>query len=107
MAIIDGDEGLVVLDPDEPTLERYRQAAAERTARFRGLAGLATLPAETLDGIGVGLWGNIEFPGEVAACLERGAVGVGLYRTEFLYLNADRAPTEAEHSTRTPRSFGR
>ncbi len=96
MAIIDGDEGLVVLDPDMPTLERYRQAAAERTARFRGLAGLANLPAETLDGVGVGLWGNIEFPGEVSACLERGAVGVGLYRTEFLYLNADRAPTEEE-----------
>jgi phosphoenolpyruvate-protein phosphotransferase (PTS system enzyme I) len=96
MAIIDGDEGLVVLDPDEPTLERYRRAAAERTARFQGLAGLANLPAVTLDGVGVGLWGNIEFPGEVAACLERGAAGVGLYRTEFLYLNADRAPTEEE-----------
>jgi phosphotransferase system enzyme I (PtsI) len=52
--------------PRRPTLERYRQAAAERTARFKGLAGLANLPAETLDGVGVGLWGNIEFPGEVA-----------------------------------------
>ena len=50
MAIIDGDEGLVVLDPDAPTLERYRKHAAERTARFQGLARLADLPAETLDG---------------------------------------------------------
>jgi phosphotransferase system enzyme I (PtsI) len=92
--IIDGDEGLVVLDPDAPTLARYRRAAAERAARFRGLAGLASLPAETLDGISVQLWGNIEFPAEAAACIERGAAGVGLYRTEFLFLNNDGPPSE-------------
>ena len=96
MVIIDGDEGLVVLDPDAATQARYRQAAAERAARFRGLAGLANLPAETLDKVPIELWGNIEFPGEVAACLERGAIGVGLYRTEFLYLNATQPPTEQE-----------
>ncbi len=73
MIIIDGDEGLVVLDPDLATQERYRRDAAARAARFEGLAGLANLPAETLDGTQVGLWGNIEFPGEVAACLERGS----------------------------------
>ena len=95
-AIIDGDEGLVVLDPDAPTLERYRRAAVERTARFRGLADLAHLPAETLDGRVVELWGNIEFPAEVDPCLDRGASGIGLYRTEFLFLNADRPPTEDE-----------
>jgi phosphotransferase system enzyme I (PtsI) len=96
MVIIDGDDGLVVLDPDTATLLRYRDAAAERAARFRGLAGLAGLPAESLDKVSIGLWGNIEFPSEVAACLERGATGVGLYRTEFLYLNATRPPTEQE-----------
>jgi len=94
--IIDGDDGLVILDPDEPTLERYRQVAEERLARFAGLTNLATLPAVTLDGCDVGLWGNIEFPSEVAPCLDRGAIGVGLYRTEFLFLNADRPPTEDE-----------
>jgi phosphotransferase system enzyme I (PtsI) len=94
--IIDGDEGLVILDPDGPALERYRRAAAERAARFEGLVGLANLPAETLDGVPVGLWGNIEFPAEAAACLGRGAAGVGLYRTEFLFLNGDRPPTEEE-----------
>ncbi len=51
--------------PTPPTLDRYRRAAAERTARFEGLAGLAHLPAETLDGCAVELWGNIEFPAEV------------------------------------------
>ena len=96
VAIIDGDEGLVVLDPDAPTLERYRRAAVERIARFQGLADLAHLPAETLDGQVVELWGNIEFPAEVEPCLGRGASGIGLYRTEFLFLNADRPPTEDE-----------
>jgi phosphotransferase system enzyme I (PtsI) len=96
VVIIDGDEGLVLLDPDAPTLERYRAAAAERAARFAGLANLAGLPAETRDGTRIALWGNIEFPAEVAACRERGADGIGLYRTEFLYLGAERPPTEEE-----------
>jgi phosphotransferase system enzyme I (PtsI) len=96
MVIFDGDLGLVVLDPDLETQTRYREAAAERVARFRGLAGLARLPAETLDQVPIQLWGNIEFPSEAAACLERGAFGVGLYRTEFLYLNAWQPPTEQE-----------
>ena len=94
--IIDGDEGLVVLDPDPVTLKRYRRASAERAARFAGLAGLSGLPAETKDGVRVELLGNIEFPAEVAACRERGASGVGLYRTEFLYLNAAEPPGEEE-----------
>jgi phosphoenolpyruvate-protein phosphotransferase (PTS system enzyme I) len=95
-AIVDGTEGLVVLDPDAQTLERYRRADVERTARFKGLADLAHLPAETLDGRVVELLGNIEFPSEVDPCLDRGASGIGLYRTEFLFLNADRPPTEDE-----------
>lgn len=94
--IIDGDSGLVVLDPDAATLERYRKASAERTARFAGLADLAHLPAETLDGHRIELWGNIEFPTEVEPCHDRGATGIGLYRTEFLFLNAHRPPTEDE-----------
>ena len=94
--VIDGDEGLVVLDPDDPTLERYREAAETGAARFKGLAGLTKLPAETLDAVSIGLWGNIEFPAEAEACLERGAVGVGLYRTEFLFMGGDRPPSEDE-----------
>ncbi len=96
MVIIDGDEGLVVLDPDAATLRRYRKQAALRAARFAGLAELADLPAVTRDGTRIKLLGNIEFPGEVAACRDRGADGIGLYRTEFLYLNSDRPPTEQE-----------
>ena len=96
MVIIDGDEGLVILDPDPSTLRRYREAAAQRAARFAELSGLAGLPAETRDGVRIALYGNIEFPDELAACRDRGADGIGLYRTEFLYLNARRPPTEDE-----------
>jgi len=96
IAIIDGDEGLVILDPDLPTQTRYRKAAADRSARFRILSQQADLPAETLDSTAVQLWGNIEFTGEVQACLSLGAVGVGLFRTEFLFLNAETPPTEEQ-----------
>ncbi len=92
VVIIDGDDDA----PDAATLRRYRKASAERAARFAGLARLADLPAETRDGTRVALLGNIEFPAEVEACRLRGADGIGLYRTEFLYLNADRPPTEEE-----------
>lgn len=94
--IVDGDLGLVILDPNPATVRRYRQAAADRSARFAELAGLTSLAAETLDGVRVGLWGNIEFPSEAAACRQYGADGIGLYRTEFLYLSGERPPTEAE-----------
>ncbi len=95
-AILDGDEGLVILDPDAATLERYRQTSAERAARFADLVRLADLPAETRDGTRIELLGNIEFPAEVEAGRRLGAAGVGLYRTEFLYLNSERPPSEEE-----------
>ncbi|MGO8902148.1 MAG: phosphoenolpyruvate--protein phosphotransferase [Isosphaeraceae bacterium] len=94
MAVIDGDEGLVILDPDLPTQARYRTAAAERSARFRVLSQQANLPAETLDSTQVHLWGNIEFTAEIDACVNLGAEGVGLFRTEFLFLNAKPSPSE-------------
>ncbi|WP_235963161.1 phosphoenolpyruvate--protein phosphotransferase [Tautonia rosea] len=99
MAIIDGDAGLVVLDPDEPTLSRYRVRAVEQANRFAELAQLSDLPAETADGVGIHLLGNIEFPAEVEACRERGAEGIGLFRTEFFYLGADGPPGEDEQTT--------
>ncbi len=55
------------------------------------------MPAETADGVRIELFGNIEFPYEVDHCVERGADGVGLYRTEFLYLGAEMEPTEEVH----------
>lgn len=97
LAIVDGDQGRVILQPDEETIARYRHEVEEHRSLAVRLRGLRELPAETLDGTRVTLLANIEFPREVAACLDRGADGVGLYRTEFLYLAVNAEPTEAEH----------
>jgi len=95
--IIDGDQGLVILQPDEETLARYRHEAEEIRSLAAQLETLRDLPAETSDGVEVQIFGNIEFPYEVDHCLDRGAVGVGLYRTEFLYLGSEVEPTEEVH----------
>lgn len=93
---IDGNRGVVVIEPDEGTRARYaaRKAAwEEATAR---LAGLNDLPAETLDGKLVSLEANIEVPDEVDAVLAHGADGIGLFRSEFLFLQPGRFPSEDE-----------
>jgi phosphotransferase system enzyme I (PtsI) len=97
LAIIDGDKGLVILQPDEETLARYRHEAEELRSMTAKLEPLKVLPAETLDGLRVQILGNIEFPYEVEHCIDRGADGVGLYRTEFLYLGSEIEPTEEVH----------
>lgn len=97
VVIIDGDQGLVILHPDEETLARYRHEVEQRRAITARLESLRNLPAETADGVRIQLLGNIEFPHEVAHCIERGADGIGLYRTEFLYLGADEEPDEEAH----------
>lgn len=95
--VVDGSDGVVILAPDEATLREYRARERKFHAFTQGLIGLMALPAETLDGWPVELHGNIEFPDEVHAALNHGASGIGLYRTEFLFLTRDRAPTEEEH----------
>jgi phosphotransferase system enzyme I (PtsI) len=97
LVIIDGDAGLVVLQPDEETLDRYRRQVEESRNQAARLESLRDLPAETADGVRVVLLGNIEFPYEVQHCAERGADGIGLYRTEFLYLGSEIEPTEEVH----------
>jgi phosphotransferase system enzyme I (PtsI) len=95
--IVDGHHGLLIIDPDEETLHRYEQVQASFRSQASQLAELRSLPAQTRDGVRVLLLGNIEFPQESGPCLEHGAEGVGLYRTEFLYLGRQTHPTEAEH----------
>jgi phosphotransferase system enzyme I (PtsI) len=95
--IIDGDKGLVILQPDEETLARYQLQREEIRSLAARLAPLRELPAETADGVRLQLLGNIEFPYEVEHCVDRGADGVGLYRTEFLYLGSETEPTEEVH----------
>jgi phosphotransferase system enzyme I (PtsI) len=95
--IIDGDQGLIFLHPDEETLARYRHEVEEQRTLAAKLETLRDLPAETTDGVRITMLGNIEFPAEVHQCDERGADGIGLYRTEFLYLGRDDDPSEAAH----------
>jgi phosphoenolpyruvate-protein phosphotransferase (PTS system enzyme I) len=96
LVIIDGNHGLVIVNPDDRTLAEHRESEQRRVVSERELAGLRDLPARTLDGYEVSLQANIEFPTEVEDALNRGATGIGLYRTEFLYLSQDAEPTEEE-----------
>jgi len=95
--IVDGNRGLVVVDPDKATIARFREAEQRFRRMEEELGHLSGKPAVTKDGHEVRLWGNIEFPHEVQACIERGATGIGLYRTEFLYLDRDEEPSEEDH----------
>lgn len=95
--IVDGDRGRVILNPDAETLQQYQQRLEQRNSLSARLAELRDLPAETADGVRIRLAANIEFPHEASAALQRGADGVGLYRTEFLYLSSDDEPSEEDH----------
>ena len=94
--IIDGFRGRVTLQPDEATLETDRRRIAARAGRAERLTSIRHLPAVTRDGTRITLLANIEFPGEVPSSLARGAEGIGLYRTEFLYMADKDEPTEDE-----------
>lgn len=94
--IIDGLLGQVILNPDEVLLEKYRRKKLEFEA-FKGEVGqFCSFPALTLDGFETRILANIELPEEVHLALKSGADGVGLYRTEFLYLRLRHLPTEEE-----------
>jgi len=95
--IVDGNRGLVIVDPDEKTSNEYRQYAQQQVEFIHSLDALRDLPAVTRDGHEVTLLGNIEFPPEAATVLDKGGHGIGLYRTEFLYLGSDTEPTEEDH----------
>lgn len=95
-AILDGFSGSLIVEPSEQTLFVYGQLAVKRQTVRDRLAALRELPAETKDGHRVALSGNIELPSDVPAVLQAGAEGVGLFRTEFLYLNRSNFPTEQE-----------
>ncbi|MBI5360212.1 MAG: phosphoenolpyruvate--protein phosphotransferase [Planctomycetes bacterium] len=96
--VVDGNNGLVIINPDEETLKKYRQMEKIFTNFEKNLTiELKDQPSVTLDGHKVRILANIEFPEEVASSLKFGAEGIGLYRTEFLYINTRTHPTEEEH----------
>ncbi len=95
--ILDGNQGVVILQPDEETIARYRLEAEVAETVAASLGQLRDLPAETVDGMRIQIRGNIEFPEEVEQCTRRGSDGIGLYRTEFLYLTSQHEPSEEDH----------
>jgi phosphotransferase system enzyme I (PtsI) len=95
--IVDGDQGVLIINPEESTLAYYEEKRAALLSRADRYLLLRDKPAVTLDGVPIRLLGNIELAHEAQHCLDRGAEGVGLYRTEFLYLNKTADPTEEEH----------
>jgi phosphotransferase system enzyme I (PtsI) len=95
--VVDGKTGVVIIRPDRETLEHYQRDVRRQETSAADLRDLATLEPVTRDGTRIRLMGNIEFPHEIEAVLENGGDGVGLYRTEFLYLTSPTEPTEESH----------
>ena len=92
--VVDGNRGVLVVEPDAARLLAYREEQQRDTTRLAERAKLRDLQAATRDGTRVELLANIEFASEIPAALQNGAEGVGLFRTEFLYLAASEEPTE-------------
>ncbi len=97
VVILDGIHGVVIIDPDEETFLDYLKKQRRYKYFEQELESIKDLPAETLDGQVVLLEGNIELPEEVASVADHGGHGIGLYRTEFLFMNRSTLPTEEEH----------
>jgi len=97
LMIIDGASGVALVDPDKQTLSHYRKLQKQEKQQYSALRKLKSTPAVTLDNIPIDLQANIELPRDFNTVLEVGASGVGLYRTEFLYMNRDTPPDEEEH----------
>jgi len=95
--IVDGVTGVVVVNPSPEIVQEYQDRVRSRQKIERELFQYRDLPAETLDGYRVNLLANIELVGEIPSVLEHGAEGIGLYRTEYLYLNRKDLPSEEEH----------
>lgn len=95
LIIVDGSAGVVIVDPDEETLTDYHERKVQLEAFQAQITRTSHLPAETTDGHRVSVNANITVLEEVVSVIDHGADGIGLYRTEFLYLNESTLPTEA------------
>nr|WP_207168427.1 phosphoenolpyruvate--protein phosphotransferase [Thiocystis violacea] len=95
--VVDGETGTVLAKADESTLEYYRQRLRAIEARQRRLRDIVDQPAKTRNGVLISLQANLELPEDVDIARANGISGVGLYRTEFLYMNRKDLPDEAEH----------
>ncbi|MHC4247657.1 MAG: phosphoenolpyruvate--protein phosphotransferase [Planctomycetota bacterium] len=95
--IVDGQRGVLIIGPDERTIAKYREWEQAYIGYERRLTEESHLPAKTRDDVLVSVFGNIEFPEEIPSVVEHGAEGIGLYRTEFLFLRSGKMPTEQDH----------
>ena len=96
LLIVDGERGLLVVNPDSLVLSEYRERQAELKAERARLKRLKKTRATTADGTPIDLYANIELPQDMNEVLEAGAEGVGLFRTEFMFLNRKDLPSEDE-----------
>lgn len=96
MIILDGDTGVVILRPKPETLSKYERKAAKIKDLSKAYEGFRDLPSVTLDGRVIELAANIEFPEEIDSVKDHGVGGIGLYRTEFFYMNRKDLPSEDE-----------
>lgn len=96
MIILDGNEGIVILNPDEETLDKYKIESQKQQKIKEELNILKNMPGVTKDGRRVDVAGNIGTPKDLKGIIDKGADGVGLFRTEFLYMNRDSMPGEEE-----------
>jgi phosphotransferase system enzyme I (PtsI) len=96
VVIVDGERGLLIVNPDPLVLTEYRERQSELKAEKKRLKRLKSTPAATVDGTPIELFANIELPQDMTEVLEAGAEGVGLFRTEFMFLNRKDLPGEEE-----------
>ncbi len=96
LLIVDGGQGVIIVNPDEQVLVEYKLLQSQWEEERKKLKRLKTTPANTLDGTAIELHANIELPNDLAEVYENGATGIGLFRSEFLFLNRDVLPDEEE-----------
>ncbi len=96
LLIVDGYSGLVIINPDTNKLREYKQKKTKNINKEKRLDDLKDLPAQTTDGHKVVVAANIEFPNEIDSVISHGAEGIGLFRTEFLFMNKEELATEQE-----------
>ena len=97
LVILDGGSGIVLVNPDKTVLSYYIKKQNEVKKYYSSLEKLKDSPARSIDGIPITLMANIELPEDFETVRDIGAAGVGLYRTEFLYMNRNNPPDEEEH----------
>jgi len=96
LLIVDGTNNVVIVNPDKSVLAEYRLKQGELSLERARLRRLVSKAATSIDGVAIELQANIELPGDLAQTLENGATGIGLFRSEFLFLNREGLPSEDE-----------